>query len=36
MNKIIKHLINLYVQGLITKEELASLIAKEYIKILNF
>jgi hypothetical protein len=33
MDKIIKHIINLYIQGLITKEELASLIAKEYTKL---
>lgn len=33
MNETIERLTNLYVQGLITKDELASLVAKEYTKL---
>ena len=33
MEKYTKHLVNLYVQGLITADEMASLLAKEYAKL---
>jgi hypothetical protein len=33
MEKTIKRAISLYIQGLITKDELASIIAKEYAKL---
>ena len=33
MNELIKRATSLYLQGLITKDELASLIAKEYAKL---
>ena len=33
MEEIIKRATNAYVQGLITKDELASIVAKEYVKL---
>jgi hypothetical protein len=33
MEKLIERVTNLYAQGLITKDEMASLIAKEYAKL---